>query len=120
MGYLADVARYRHAYAIAASAAMGSIFYGWDIGLIGGVLALPSFKSYFGIDKLSKSASADLSGNIVAVLQGGCLYVPDFRQTRVDQCLLTLVGPVLVPWPRATSPIRLDASQSYWPPASST
>ncbi|KIP03499.1 hypothetical protein PHLGIDRAFT_94735 [Phlebiopsis gigantea 11061_1 CR5-6] len=53
---------------------MGSIFYGWDIGLIGGVLALPSFKSYFGIDKLSKSATANLSGNIVAVLQGGCFF----------------------------------------------
>ena len=77
MGYFADIARYRHAYAIAASAAMGSIFYGWDIGLIGGVLALPSFKTYFGVNKLSKSASADLSGNIVAVLQGGCLCVPD-------------------------------------------
>lgn len=70
---LDEFARYRHAYAIAASAAMGSIFYGWDIGLIGGVLALPSFKSYFGLDKLSASANANLSGNIVAVLQGGCL-----------------------------------------------
>ena len=75
MGYFAEAARYRHAYAIAASAAMGSIFYGWDIGLIGGVLALPSFKSYFGFDKLSSSAEANVSGNIVAVLQGGCLYV---------------------------------------------
>ena len=70
---LDDVVRYRHAYALAASAAMGSIFYGWDIGVIGGVLALPSFKTYFGLDKLSASANADLSGNIVAVLQGGCL-----------------------------------------------
>ena len=71
-------AQHRHAYAIAASAAMGSIFYGWDIGLIGGVLALPSFKAYFDINSMSKSAQADLSGNIVAVLQGGCLYVPCF------------------------------------------
>ncbi|KAI0766716.1 hypothetical protein BC629DRAFT_1716023 [Irpex lacteus] len=71
---LEEVARHRHAYMLAASAAMGSIFYGWDIGLIGGVLALPSFKSYFGIDKLSSSASADLSGNIVSVLQGGCFF----------------------------------------------
>lgn len=52
---------------------MGSIFYGWDIVLIGGVLALPSFKAYFGLDKLFPSANANLSGNIVAVLQGGCL-----------------------------------------------
>lgn len=70
-----EIVRYRHAYALAASAAMGSIFYGWDIGIIGGVLALPSFKSYFGLDKASASAQANLSGNIVSVLQGGCLYV---------------------------------------------
>lgn len=66
---------YRHAYALAASAAMGSIFYGWDIGLIGGVLSMASFQSAFGINKLSASAKADLNGNIVAILQGGCLYV---------------------------------------------
>lgn len=76
MGYLADVAQHRHAYLIAASAAMGSIFYGWDIGLIGGVLVLPSFQRYFGLDHMSASEKADLSGNIVSVLQGGCLYVP--------------------------------------------
>ena len=65
--------RYRHAYALAASASMGSIFYGWDIGLIGGVIALPSFRSYFGLAEMSSSAQANLSGNIVSVLQGGCL-----------------------------------------------
>ncbi|KAI0696926.1 sugar transporter [Cytidiella melzeri] len=37
-------------------------------------LALPSFKRYFGLDKLSSSANANLSGNIVAVLQGGCFF----------------------------------------------
>ena len=72
---LDEVVHHRHAYMIAASAAMGSIFYGWDIGLIGGVIALPSFKEYFGLNKLSSSANANLSGNIVAVLQGGCLCV---------------------------------------------
>lgn len=76
MGYFDEAIRYRHAYVIALSAAMGSIFYGWDIGLIGGVLALPSFKTYFGLDKLSASDNANISGNIVAVLQGGCLCVP--------------------------------------------
>lgn len=74
-GYFADVVRYRHAYVIAASAAMGSIFYGWDIGLIGGILAMSSFKSYFGLDRMTSSEQANLNGNIVAILQGGCLYV---------------------------------------------
>ncbi|KAI0342634.1 general substrate transporter [Trametopsis cervina] len=72
--YTDEVVHHRHAYMLAASAAMGSVFYGWDIGLIGGVLSLPSFKRYFGLDKLSSSANANLSGNIVAVLQGGCFF----------------------------------------------
>lgn len=76
MGFTAEIddfVRYRHAYALAASAAMGSIFYGWDIGLIGGVLSMKSFQTAFGIDKLSTDAKANLNGNIVAILQGGCL-----------------------------------------------
>lgn len=70
---LDDLARYRNAYALALSAAMGSIFYGWDIGLIGGILSLPSFQQYFGVDKMSASAKANLNGNIVSILQAGCL-----------------------------------------------
>jgi hypothetical protein len=42
-------------------------------GLIGGVITLPSFKQYFGIDKMSAPAVADLNGNIVAILQAGSL-----------------------------------------------
>ncbi|CAL1708588.1 unnamed protein product [Somion occarium] len=73
-GYFADAVRYRHAYGLAASAATGSVFYGWDVGLIGGILTMPSFKSYFGIDKMTASEQANLNGNIVAVLQGGCFF----------------------------------------------
>jgi hypothetical protein len=46
--FSAHVRLYRHAYELAAAACLGSIFYGWDIGLIGGVISMPSFKSYFG------------------------------------------------------------------------
>jgi hypothetical protein len=70
---LAEIAHYRNAYLLAASAAMGSVFYGWDIGLIGGVLSLPSFQASFGYTHKSAAEKADLSGNIVAVLQAGCL-----------------------------------------------
>jgi hypothetical protein len=34
---------------------------------------MASFKEYFGVDKMSKSAQSNLSGNIVSVLQAGCL-----------------------------------------------
>ena len=73
---LDHVRLYRNAYLLAASAAMGSIFYGWDIGLIGGVISMKSFQADFGVDKMSKSEAADFNGNIVSVLQGGSLYVP--------------------------------------------
>ena len=65
---------YRHAYQLTAAACMGSIFYGWDIGLIGGVIAMDSFKSYFEVNKLSASAKANLNGNIVSILQGGSFF----------------------------------------------
>ena len=63
--------RNRNAYALPLSASMGSIFYGWDVGLIGGVLALTSFQQYFGIDQMTASAQANLNGNIVSILQAG-------------------------------------------------
>ncbi|KIY43911.1 general substrate transporter [Fistulina hepatica ATCC 64428] len=66
--------QYRNAYLVAFSAAMGSIFYGWDIGLIGGILDMDSFREYFEIDKKSESAQSDLEGNIVSVLQAGCFF----------------------------------------------
>ncbi|KAF9466630.1 general substrate transporter [Collybia nuda] len=66
--------KFRNAYILAGSAAMGSIFYGWDIGLIGGILALDSFKGYFGLDEMTASQRADLNGNIVSVLQAGCFF----------------------------------------------
>lgn len=71
---LQEIIDYRNAYALAASASLGSIFYGWDIGLIGGVLALQSFQEYFGLDQKSDHERADLSGNIVSVLQAGCFF----------------------------------------------
>ncbi|KAK7436986.1 hypothetical protein VKT23_018801 [Stygiomarasmius scandens] len=71
---LEEISHYRNTYILAISAAMGSIFYGWDIGLIGGILAMSSFQEYFGIDKKTASQKADLNGNIVSVLQGGCFF----------------------------------------------
>ncbi|KAH0833343.1 hypothetical protein J3R83DRAFT_12412 [Lanmaoa asiatica] len=77
MGYkveLDNLSRNRNAYALALSASMGSIFFGWDMGLIGGILSLASFQQYFGINKMSASAQANLNGNIVSVLQAGCFF----------------------------------------------
>jgi hypothetical protein len=70
---LADISRYRNACGLTLSAVMASVFFGWDIGLIGGVLSLPSFQEYFGLDKQSASARANTNGNIVSVLAGGTM-----------------------------------------------
>ncbi|KAF7336769.1 putative quinate permease [Mycena venus] len=72
---LQEIRHYRNAYFLAVSAAMGSVFYGYDIGIIGGVITLPAFKTYFGINEMSASAKAALSGNIVSILQGGCFVI---------------------------------------------
>ncbi|KAH7911358.1 general substrate transporter [Hygrophoropsis aurantiaca] len=66
--------QHRNAYLLAFSATTGYICFGWDIGLIGGIIALPSFQQYFGLDKQSPSARANLSGNIVSVLQAGGFF----------------------------------------------
>ncbi|KAJ7643917.1 general substrate transporter [Roridomyces roridus] len=73
MTILDDFRQYRNAYFLALSVSMGSIFYGFDVGLIGGVLALESFQHYFGLDEMSPREKAALSGNIVVILQLGCL-----------------------------------------------
>ncbi|CCM01657.1 uncharacterized protein FIBRA_03719 [Fibroporia radiculosa] len=73
-GTLAEVSRHRNAYILALSASMGSFFYGWDTGLMGGILTLASFQDYFGINKMSTSAQADFNGNIVSIMQGGSFF----------------------------------------------
>ena len=49
------------------------MLFGWDTGLIGGILPRASFKRSFGLD-VDAAAYADLSGWIVSVLQAGCFF----------------------------------------------
>lgn len=58
-------------YWICASACWGGLIFGMDIGIIGGILTLKPFKHEYGLDRLSKTAVANLSANIVSVLQAG-------------------------------------------------
>ncbi|KAG2086593.1 general substrate transporter [Suillus discolor] len=71
---LRDIIQYRNAYLLAFSATMGYVCFGWEIGLIGGVITLPSFEEYFGLLSESASARATLSANIVSVLQAGGFF----------------------------------------------
>ena len=69
----ADIVQYRRAYFLTAVASFGGMLFGWDTGLIGGVLTMKSFNNSFGLDPESPG-HASLEGNIVSVLQAGCFF----------------------------------------------
>ncbi|OQN97048.1 hypothetical protein B0A48_16852 [Cryoendolithus antarcticus] len=70
-----DIVQYRRVYLLTAVASFGGMLFGWDTGLIGGVLTMDSFKNSFGLDsKKDPTGFANLSGNIVSVLQAGCFF----------------------------------------------
>ena len=52
---------------------LGIFLFGYDTGIGGGVLVLPTFAADFGIVG-SKQHVADLQGNVVAILQGGAFF----------------------------------------------
>ena len=70
---LADIIAYRRAYFLTAVASFGGMLFGWDTGLIGGVLTMDAFQHSFNLNKHSKYFS-NLQGNIVSVLQAGCFF----------------------------------------------
>ncbi|KAH7121493.1 MFS sugar transporter-like protein [Dactylonectria macrodidyma] len=72
-GVLDDIKEYRTTYLVTFIASFGGMLYGWDTGLIGGVLTMPAFQESFKIDPTSDHF-ANLQGNIVSVLQGGCFF----------------------------------------------
>jgi len=52
---------------------MGIFMFGYDTGLGGGLIALPSFAKRFGLAKYAANSPelANAKGNIVSILQGG-------------------------------------------------
>lgn len=60
----------RYNFLIAYLVTLGSFTYGYDAALIGSVLGLPSFFSYFNIDENS-SGGASITGATNGVFQGG-------------------------------------------------
>jgi sugar porter (SP) family MFS transporter len=68
-----DIAANPRYYWMAASACWGGMLFGWDSGLIGGILPRPAFKNAFGLSN-NPTAWANISGWIVSVLQAGCFF----------------------------------------------
>ncbi|AEO69807.1 uncharacterized protein THITE_2120553 [Thermothielavioides terrestris NRRL 8126] len=59
-------------YLLACSACFGAMSFGWDSGVIGGVIVLDPFIKDFNLGDSKSVASANLSANIVSTLQAGC------------------------------------------------
>lgn len=80
-----DLSENWRVYLLGVCASFGGLLFGWDTGLIGGVLTTQSFQADFGLAGSQNAAAlADLKGNIVSTLQAGCflgaafgLFVPD-------------------------------------------
>ncbi|KAF2795844.1 MFS quinate transporter-like protein QutD [Melanomma pulvis-pyrius CBS 109.77] len=70
---LSDIKAYRRVYFLTAVASFGGMLFGWDTGLIGGVLGMDAFQHSFNLDPNSPHFS-NLQGNIVSVLQAGCFF----------------------------------------------
>jgi MFS transporter, SP family, sugar:H+ symporter len=78
--------------------------FGWDSGLIGGVLTQPAFQHSFGLTGQA-AALAALQSNIVSVLQAGCffgaalgLYAPDKfgrKPTLLGAAVIFLIGSII-------------------------
>ncbi|KAK5654229.1 hypothetical protein OQA88_7404 [Cercophora sp. LCS_1] len=50
----------------------GGMLFGWDIGTIGGVLAMPKMQQQYGYENYDAKAKADMSQNVASTLQAGC------------------------------------------------
>lgn len=61
-------------YFSSAIAAFAAVMIGYDSAFIGGTIALESFRSEFGLDKMAQTEVNFLSANIVSTYQGGCFF----------------------------------------------
>ncbi|PWZ03001.1 hypothetical protein BCV70DRAFT_9418 [Testicularia cyperi] len=68
-----DLRAHWRVYLLGICSSFGGLLFGWDTGLIGGVLAMNAFQVDFGL-KGKTAELAALKGNIVSVLQAGCFF----------------------------------------------
>ncbi|SNX81362.1 related to quinate transport protein [Melanopsichium pennsylvanicum] len=68
-----DLREHWRVYILGICASFGGLLFGWDTGLIGGILNMPAFQKDFGLENDPARLSA-LKGNIVSVLQAGCFF----------------------------------------------
>ena len=61
-----NIGTYHRAYILTVVASFGGMFFGWDTGLIGGILTTSAFQKSFALNPKSKDFK-NLQGNIVSV-----------------------------------------------------
>ncbi|KAB5572655.1 MFS quinate transporter QutD [Coniochaeta sp. 2T2.1] len=61
-------------YLASVCAGFGGALFGYDNAFLGGTLALPSFRTQFGLDGLSTGDVNNLSSNIIITFQAGCFF----------------------------------------------
>ncbi|PNS16184.1 hypothetical protein CAC42_1947 [Sphaceloma murrayae] len=59
---------------IALVASLSAVAMGYDTAVIGGTMALDSFRRSYGLDKVSAAQRDTLQGNIVSTFQSGCFF----------------------------------------------
>lgn len=57
--------------ALTITASLGGLLFGFDTGLLGGIVAMQTFKDDFGLTPENES---EIQGNCVALLQAGCFF----------------------------------------------
>lgn len=92
-------------FVLACCACFGAMSFGWDSSVIGGVVVMDPFIRDYGLDGNDKVAIANLTGNIVSTLQGGCFFgalaafwITDAigrKWTLIAAAFCTLVGVVM-------------------------
>ncbi|KAI0405838.1 MFS sugar transporter-like protein [Xylaria palmicola] len=92
-------------FLVACSACFGAASFGWDSGVIGGVIKLDTFKRDYHLGDGTDIASANLQANIVSVLQAGCFAgalaaypLADIwgrKWCLINASVLTLIGVIL-------------------------
>lgn len=91
---LATLKKHKAAIAVSATVNVGSVLFGFDTGIAGGVVALASFKKEFHLE--DKANYTNASSNIVAILNLGAFIgalIPPFTSKFVGRKpLLALAG----------------------------
>ncbi|KAK1487241.1 hypothetical protein CCUS01_03585 [Colletotrichum cuscutae] len=77
----------------------GALLFGMDMGIIGGVLTMDTFKKQYGLENQPKTVLANLESNIVSVIQAGAFagaLLSTWLANRVGRRFSLIIASILV------------------------